>query len=405
MADMVVRLASFVCLLAALPAAANVAASTRTPAAFTLSSGTARTRSEVLGEKLDFDCAEAEREAACRFEARYRLRNGTSEAEVIDAAFLGLRTREVSVRFDGEPLPVAEAQADPPGPTSGSREAAPAPSSPREALGRLADTPVERFGFTLTLPPGREGELVVRGVVQLERRFLPSGYVWPAVQVRHVLLSPEPGRATHWDIDYLLGPIRTWAGNPELHVTVRVPSAWEVGSSPDASARTLPVATDWRLRHEGAQAVAERRLEAASAPEWLNVTLTKRKPGWTPGGVQLGLGARLGDGSRFMARLGYQLAAPESLLHSLSVETDFREQLVLTPLTQYATPQVVIIPSLGLGLGVPVQVLPEVRPGLRLLADLHFGPLGAALSWDHYPALQEGTDSFSRLILLFQAGL
>ncbi|NPC69895.1 hypothetical protein HPP05_09050 [Corallococcus exiguus] len=339
----------------------------------------------MLSEKLDFDCAEVEHEAVCRFEARYRLRNGTAEAEVIDAAFLGVRTREVSVRFDEEPLPVTEGQGASMGPTP--------------------DSQVERFGFTLTLSPGREGELVVRGLMQLEQRFLPSGYVWPAVQSRHALLSPGPARDRHWDIDYLLGPIRTWAGNPTLHITVRVPSEWEVGSSPDASARTLPVATGWRLRHEGVHGVAERTLTAESAPEWLNVTLTKPKPTWIPGGVQLGLGARLGDGSRFMARLGYQFAAPESFLHSVSVETDFREQLVLTPLTQYATPQVLIIPSFGFGLGIPVQVLPEARPGLRLLADLHFGPLGAALSWDHYPALREGTDSFSRLILLFQVGL
>jgi hypothetical protein len=378
MAGMAFRLVSLLCLLAALPAAANVAASTRTPAVFTLSPGTTRTRSEVVGEKLDFDCAKAEREATCRFEARYRLRNPTTEAEAIDAAFLGLRTSEVSVRFNGEPLPVAESQ---------------------------TDTSTETFGFTLTFPPGQEGELVVRGVMQLERRFLPSGYVWPAIQARHALLSSGPGRDTHWDIDYLLGPIRTWAGNPGIHITVRVPSDWEVGSSPNTSARTLPVATDWLLRREGSHSVAERHLTAASAPERLNITLTKRKSWWTPGGVQLGLGARLGDGSRFMARLGYQLAAPESFLHSLSAETDFRDQLVLTPLTQYATPQVAIIPSLGLGLGVPVQVLPEVRPGLRLLADLHFGPLGAALSWDHYPAMRAGTDSLSRLILLFQVGL
>ncbi|WP_240486671.1 hypothetical protein [Hyalangium minutum] len=386
---MTARLASFFCLLVAVPAAANVAASTRTPAAFTLSPGTARTRSEVLGEELSFDCLEAEREEACRFEARYRLRNGTSEAEVIDAAFLGIRVREVSVEFDGEPLPVEEGQMD----------------SPEGALGRLTRTSVERFGFTLTLPPGRGGELVVRGVVQLERRFLPSGYEWPAVQARHVLLSSDRRRATHWDIDYLLGPIRSWAGSPELHVTVRIPSAWEVGSSPDTSARTLPEATGWQVRREGAHAVAERRLEAASAPEWLNIALTQRKPWWIPGGVQLGVGARLGDGSRFMARLGYQLAAPESFLHSLSVETDFREQLVLTPLTQYATPQILIIPSLGLGVGVPVQVLPEARPGLRLLVDLHFGPVGAVLSWDHYPRLREGSDPFSRLTLLLQGGL
>ncbi|WP_244219430.1 hypothetical protein [Corallococcus interemptor] len=388
---MAVRLAFIVCLLAAVPAAANVAASSRTPAALTLSSGTARTRTEVLSEQLDFDCAEEAQEAVCCFEARYRLRNGTSEAEVIDAAFLGVRTQEVRVRFDEAPLPVTDAQAAAPGPMTES--------------GGLADSGAERFGFTLTFPPGREGELVVRGQMQLEQRFLPTGYVWPAVQSRHALLSPNRSRATHWDIDYLLGPIRTWAGNPTLHITVRVPSSWEVGSSPNTSARSLPVATGWQLRHEGGQVVAERSLTAESAPEWLNVTLTKPKPWWIPGGVQLGLGARLGDGSRFMARLGYQLAAPESFLHSVSVETDFREQFVITPLTQYATPQVAIIPSFGLGVGVPVQVLPDVRPGLRLLADLHFGPVGAALSWDHHPALREGTDSFSRLILLLQVGL
>ncbi|SEU28440.1 hypothetical protein [Stigmatella erecta] len=388
----------------AVPAAANVAASTRTPAAFTLSQGGARTRSEVLGEELSFDCSEAEREEACHFEARYRLRNGTSEVEVIDAAFLGIRVSEVRVAFDGEPLPVAPAPMASPESTPLTGDAVQASPSPEEALGRLARTAVERFGFTLTLPPGRGGELVVRGVVRLERRFLPSGYEWPAVQARHVLLSSPP-QATSWDIDYLLGPIRTWAGNPELHVTVRIPSAWEVGSSPDASARTRPEAAGWQVRRKGAHAVAERRIEGASAPEWFNIALTRRKPWWAPGGLQLGVGARLGGASRFMARLGYQLAAPESFLHSLSVETDFREQLVLTPLTQYATPQLFILPSLGLGAGVPVQVLPEARPGVRLLVDLHLGPVGAAFSWDHYPRLREGLEPFSRLALLLQVGL
>jgi len=394
------RLVFLVCLLVAAPAAANVAASTRSPAAFTLSSGTARTRTQVLGETLRFDCDAVEREAACRFEARYRLLNAGPEAEVIDAAFLGIRTREVRVEFEGAPLPVTEGRAEP-------FEAVPGAEAAREALARLSLAAVERFrfGFTLTVPPGKEAELVVRGMMDLERRFLPTGYLWPAVNARHVLLAPEPRRAEHWDIDYFLEPIRTWAGSPDIHITVRFPSEWEVGSSPDAFAHSLPVATGWELRREDSHMVASRRFEAASVPDWLNITLTKPKPVWSPGGVQLGLGARLGGGGRFMARLGYQLALPEPLLHSLSVETDFREQLTLTPLTQYATPQVLILPSLGLGVGVPVQVRPEARPGLRLLADLHFGPLGASLTWDHYPELKEGSDSFSRLILLLQVGL
>jgi len=87
------------------------------------------------------------------------------------------------------------------------------------------------------------------------------------------------------------------------------------------------------------------------------------------------------------------------------VETDFREQLVLTPLTQYATPRILILPSLGFEVGVPVQVLPDTRPGARLLVDLHMGPVGAAFSWDHHPRLREGPNSFSRLVLLLQAGL
>jgi hypothetical protein len=390
------RLALLLCVLAATPAAANVAASTRSPAAFTLSSGTARTRTEVLDETLRFDCAREEREAACRFEARYRLLNAGTEAEVIDAAFLGIRTREVSVELAGAPLPVTEGRAEP-------FEA----DAAREELARLSRAPVERlrFGFSLTVPPGKEAELVVRGMMDLQRRFLPTGYVWPAVNARHVLLAPEPRRAEHWDIDYFVEPIRTWAGSPGIHVTVRVPSEWEVGSSPAPQARSMPVATGWQLNREGTHTVATRHLEAASAPEWLNITLTKPQPVWSPGGVQLGLGAKLGGGGRFMARLGYQLALPEPLLHSLSVETDFREQLVLTPLTQYATPQVLILPSAGLGVGVPVQVAPEVRPGLRLLADVHLGPLGAALTYDYYPELEEGAGSFSRLILLLQVGL
>ncbi|RKI37167.1 hypothetical protein D7Y27_26285 [Corallococcus sp. AB004] len=46
----------------------------------------------------------------------------------------------------------------------------------------------------------------------------------------------------------------------------------------------------------------------------------------------------------------------------------------------------------------------NVAASTRTPATFPLSP-GAALSWDHYPALREGTDSFSRLILLLQVGL
>ncbi|NRD50887.1 hypothetical protein [Corallococcus exiguus] len=46
----------------------------------------------------------------------------------------------------------------------------------------------------------------------------------------------------------------------------------------------------------------------------------------------------------------------------------------------------------------------NVAASTRTPATFTLSP-GAALSWDHYPALREGTDSFSRLILLLQVGL
>lgn len=175
--------------------------------AFTLSPGIARTRLEVLSEKLDFDCAEAEREAACRFEARYRLRNGKSEAEVIDAAFLGLRMCEVCVRFDEEPLPVTEEQVDRIGSTSGSGETAPARSSPENALGRCRQPrPAAWFPFTTSSSTNRSfctlgakvGQLVAQGTADgAEIRTGVEGKLEPVYGRKAVLLAQHAMAGLH----------------------------------------------------------------------------------------------------------------------------------------------------------------------------------------------------------------
>ena len=44
-----------------------------------------------------------------------------------------------------------------------------------------------------------------------------------------------------------------------------------------------------------------------------------------------------------------------------------------------------IIPSLGVGVGVPVQVLPETIAGVRLLGSLQFFPVGFVTAVDIFP--------------------
>jgi len=49
-------------------------------------------------------------------------------------------------------------------------------------------------------------------------------------------------------------------------------------------------------------------------------------------------------------------------------------------MAELATPALLIIPSFGIGLGVPVQVTPDPRPGVRIQGDLHFYPVGLVVS-------------------------
>ena len=176
------------------------------------------------------------------------------------------------------------------------------------------------------------------------------------------------------------------------------------GLEPERRAWSMPEATGWTQAREADAEKATRSFRARSAPAVLNVTVTRPKTLVNPGGVQLALGSSLGAEARFRARLGYQLGTGPWLLHSLSLETDFRDQLVVTPLIQGASPQLLLIPSAGLGLGVPLRVAPTFRPGARVLVDLHFFLLGVVFTWDYFPAY--GKDpALSQLTLMGQVAL
>ena len=104
------------------------------------------------------------------------------------------------------------------------------------------------------------------------------------------------------------------------------------------------------------------------------------------GGPLVGVGARAGAPAEFRMRFGYEFAAPDWLIHGLAVDTDFEERVVLTPMIDAASPSVLfILPSVGLGLGVPIRIVPEATVGMRFQGTLQWPIVGFVTSIDVYP--------------------
>jgi hypothetical protein len=71
------------------------------------------------------------------------------------------------------------------------------------------------------------------------------------------------------------------------------------------------------------------------------------------------------------------------------------------PMVTAATDSIfVIIPSVGLGVGVPVQLAPDLRVGGRVALDVHFPLIGFVAALDLYP-----TAGLYQVSLLGQVGL
>lgn len=83
---------------------------------------------------------------------------------------------------------------------------------------------------------------------------------------------------------------------------------------------------------------------------------------------------------------------------SATLDTDFRRRWVVTPLAEAASPAILFIPSLGAGIGLPIQLGREPRAGVRLQLDLHLYPLGFVTSVDLFP-------DDTQVTLLFQVGI
>lgn len=373
-------------------ARANMAAMQIYPARLAPPLSARPTGLEVESEALRVTCEEAAGGGpTCRFEAIYRVHNPGAQAETVVGAFYGARAREVSIVAGGRKadrtLTPEEGQA--------LDEAldATAGEQIRRRQNSLTSTQekVGRYGFEAAFGAGERGTVEARGVLEPGQRFEPTGYRHAAVESRHLLLGSE-GRDRTWDLEYLVAPVWTWAGDPTIEVEVEVRGPY----------RVLLGDGGWSREERDGAAIARGRWRAKDGPGALQILLTRDAPVLTNGGVLVGVGGAVGDHGGFRARLGYEAAAIGWLLVSAAAETDFQRRFQLVPAVEAASPAFFVLPSVGIGLGLPVQIVPEPRLAGRLQVSAMFFPVGVFAALDYYPRAGSSQD-FLEGTVMFQA--
>lgn len=344
------------------PARANVAAQSRPPdpsGSVAVQSGTSIA---VDREQLEIVCDEPGGEPRCRFTASYFLRNtGAAPADAV-AGFWGA-AENVSLQHGGRSDRVlSDAEIE------GIARAFRALEAPPENMQK--PTPV---GIDLALGAGERSTLIARGNLPFGWAG-GRGYETEAVYARHQLFQPSAPQSTKLVVSYYLAPIRSFRSVGPITVEIRHPSHW--------TPRVLLEATDGSTRELEPQ---DGRVTLDPQRAKLLHIYFDHSPTLHPGGPLFGIGGAFGNGGGFRLRGGWEIAAPAWLFHSITAETDASELFIVTPLIEATTPQVLIIPSLGFGVGMPVRIEPETAVGARLQATLSVFKLGAVASFDWFP--------------------
>ncbi|MDP3236646.1 MAG: hypothetical protein Q8N26_27890 [Myxococcales bacterium] len=352
-------LVALVSLLSGL-AFANLGAITRDPAIGGLT-GTAGTPLEVRAETLDFNCRAVVDEPICRFVATYDVINPTTRPQTATVAFIGTRTHEVEV-VESSKATYRVLSAEEAAPFLAEWNAAFDPRAP---------------ALEFTLEPGAATSITATGILIPGRLTVPS-YVRDAAAVRHPLISARASLPTTFDLDYLLSPLRSWAGSPRVSVSVTTPDTW---GAPEVTVKDTGASSPRVVT--GPDFVLE-----SSVTERLSIRVTLPRPRLY--GMMLGLGGAVLAPSGPRLRLGGEFAAPGWLLWSLCAEIDFSSRYVVVPAAEAVVDSLLnIIPSLGFGLGVPVRIFSSPGVGGRAQVSLHWPWVGAVFALDVFPAQRD----------------
>ena len=323
----------------------------------------------VEREELTFRC---ETTNTCAFRAVYHVVNPGEAREEVLGAFYGIASQKVTVRADGldarrELTPEQRAASD----------AAVSAIEPK-VLSSYGEA-LRRTGFTLGVAAHARAELVFEGMMEplLERYgFNREEFLIHALLARHPWLSTDPRDDDTAEYAYALSPIRSWGGSPNIEVTVRL----------GPGLHWAPPEGAWTVGRDAEGFVARTTVAARDASVLRFGTIT---PGTTVlnGGPFVAAGGRIGP-AELRTRLGYEIAYPQAVIYSAAVETSFHGRTTLVPLVEAATPDILlIIPSLGLGAGVPVQLRSGAPAlvGARVQLTVSFPVVSLVMPFDWFP--------------------
>lgn len=225
--------------------------------------------------------------------------------------------------------------------------------------------------------PGALIEVRLTGVLAPPPEWQRTSWALTAVQTRHPLLVGD-------DAD------TTW----HIHV-----------STPDGATSSVSAEVSGRLEVEGGGWVPDGDRWTATGGD-IDLWLREDAPPVIHGGPFLAIGARVNSPYEARGRLGYEIAAPSWLLYALAVETDFQTRALIVPTVEAALPFLLLIPSLGLGVGAPVWLDGDgVRAGVRIQTSVAFPFLSVVIPVDIYPDRPTTADDFWHIAVLLQGSL
>lgn len=120
-------------------------------------------------------------------------------------------------------------------------------------------------------------------------------------------------------------------------------------------------------------------VDRTAAREHVDVGLRSVPRLTSPGGPVGMVGWRLG-GESVVGRVGWEAFAPTFLGHGVTLEGETDGELRFAYVPQVTTPSVLGFPSLGIGLGMPVRLVPRLATGVRVQGTLAF-PYVGVIAW------------------------
>jgi hypothetical protein len=312
---------------------------------------------------LAIDCRRDEQK--CAVEARYCVENPATAREDAITAFCSPGTTDVAMSVDGASCATPL--------TSGDRTALVLMMQRMLDERDARDVPFDgcRFG----VEPGGHATLVARGRIDATHFGARRG-AEDAIHQRHPLLT-DRRHPLRKSLRYALAPIRTWAAErATIEISIAYSRNWE-----------LVFDENFAIADVGGAWMASRTFTLPTMPNGLDFEFAADESSLPSGGFLVGIGAATGGETRgFRVRAGYEIALASGLHLGLVGDSDLRKSVLFAPQISLVSGALYLIPSFSIGVGVPIEITPAVRSGVRFQADAMLHWIGVVYTLDIFAA-------------------